>query len=66
MRYECRITAYDILDQVTALARVWDSHESAIGDPESAYDVAISFEGEGISHPRDWLRDVLVALLEEL
>jgi len=66
MRYEARVTAYDMLDQVTVTARVWDFTESQVGDERDYTWITTTVEGVGESDARQWLRDALVALLEEV
>lgn len=66
MRYETRIAAYDVLDQVWVTARLWetDGVDPAVAVP--VVERSVSFAGEGVSDPQVWLRDALVALLESL
>lgn len=66
MRYEARVTAYDMLDQVTVSARVWDFHESQVGDERDYHWFTTTVEGEGEEDPREWLKAALIALLEEM
>lgn len=61
MRYEVRLTAYDMLDKVHVTARVvntevWDSP----GGP--AFEYTLTFPGRGEEDPREWLRQVLRAI----
>jgi hypothetical protein len=66
MRYEARITAYDLFDQVAIGARVWDSHETEGVKGLDLVWVTTTFPGEGQTDPRRWLAEALVALLEQL
>ena len=66
MRYEARVTAYDIMDLVTVQARIWDSHESQVGDERDYVWVTATVPGQGLSEPRQWLRAALDTLLREL
>lgn len=66
MRYEAEIRIYDVLDQIWIRARVWDTEGQ---DPPCAtpiIELSDSIAGEGVDHPRPWLRDALIALLESL
>jgi len=64
MRYEARITAYDMLDQVVIAAVVLE----AAGTPQASTAVVWrhleTMRGTGELDPRQWLRDILVAALE--
>lgn len=66
MRYETEIRAYDVLDQIWIACRVWETSPAAPGRSEVLLSVGISTAGEGISEPREWLRDTLIALIETL
>jgi hypothetical protein len=66
MRYELRLTAYDMLDQVHV--SVWLSTLTEDDPPQhravGAY--AATVAGSGESDPSVWTRDALVAALEAL
>lgn len=66
MRYETRVTAYDMLDQVCVSVTVFQLRE----DDPSANGLVVScsttVQGTGESSPREWARDALVAALEIL
>ena len=66
MRYETRLTAYDMLDQVVVGCVVWDSTESAGGVDGAVLVAGTSFAGQGETDPRTWLKDALVAMIERL
>jgi len=66
MRYEARVTAFDMLDQVHVTLGVWVTGESALSRPEIALSSTITVQGEGESDPTLWARDALIALLETL
>lgn len=66
MRYEARITAYDMLDEVCVVSVLW-SFQGLRRDPEEpVLRTSVQVQGTGESDPRRWLRDALVALAETL
>lgn len=66
MRYEARITAYDMLDQITVAATLWETSKRDDRTPEPLLRTVITVAGEGETDPRIWLRDALCALAETL
>lgn len=66
MRYEARITAYDMMDQVCVGAMVRGDGDDPLRPPVIAFSASVIATGTGELEPRDWLRDALVALLEVL
>lgn len=66
MRYEARITAYDMLDQVCVAAVLFCTDEDPLTRPEVVLRTAISVPGEGETDPAVWIRDALCALAETL
>lgn len=66
MRYEAGITAYDFMDQVRVSVRVWSDEKDSEGKPKTEVQYLAEYQGEGVSDPREWLRDALVAALEAL
>lgn len=66
MRYEAHISAYDVMDQVTIGCTLRCQQSVAEGDPMTVLAIGTDLRGEGISDPREWLRDALIGLLEVL
>jgi len=66
MRYEARLTAFDMLDQVHVTVGVWLTGESALSRPELVLSNTTTVQGEGESDPSQWARDCLIAALESL
>ena len=66
MKFIASMHAYDVLDnvQITVLVREYADYERDQGDLVLAQ--AQVFRGEGVDDAREWLRDVLVELLETL
>jgi hypothetical protein len=60
------VTAYDLLDSVHVVANVRVSPDAASDDPPPALTIVTSVPGEGQTDAREWLRDALIALLEDL
>lgn len=66
MRYELRLSAYDMLEQVNYTLRIGAGAELD-GDPWRWETIrAGHFPGEGEAERDAWVRDVLVAVLESL
>lgn len=66
MRYEMRLTAYDMLDSVVCSLVLLSTEQP---DPirwETVLSTATTIQGTGESDPREWARDALVATLEAL
>lgn len=66
MRYEARITAFDLLDQVHVALVVVDTSRPAEEGARTVLTLVDTLQGEGVSDPREWTRDALVSLLEAL
>lgn len=66
MRYELRMTAYDMLDQVHVGALCYMTPDDP--NEQSAVVLAWSttFPGTGIQGARDWSQEALIATLEAL
>lgn len=66
MRYEARVTAFDMLDQVHVALVVLEAGT----EPQATQQVVLrsmtTVRGEGESDPTAWARDALVAILETL
>jgi len=66
MRYEMRIVAYDVLDQVVVTTSLWA--DSQLDDVR--HDVLLtrhfSLAGVGREDAGEWLTDVLTAVIETL
>lgn len=58
--------AYDVLDSVyiSVLVREYKDYED--GPSELVFSQVQAVQGEGVTDPRNWLQDVLVAVLETL
>ena len=66
MRYEARVTAYDMLDQVCVAVVVWETDPDPLTKPEVVLRIATAVPGEGETDPRTWARDALLAAVETL
>lgn len=66
MRYEARIAAYDVMDQVMTALVVQATGDHPGSRPEVVLTIATTVPGTGESDPTEWARDALVALLEVL
>lgn len=58
--------AYDVLDSVyvSVIMREYPDYEE--GPSELVLSQVQAFPGEGVTDPKNWLQDVLVAVLETL
>lgn len=66
MRYELRLTAYDMLDQVQVFASV-EGTPDAPGQPiERVLVRSVQLQGTGTGEATEWTRKALLALLEAL
>lgn len=66
MWYVATINAYDALDRVV-VAAVVRATAGGVGDPiEDVVQCVATIDGVGEDDPREWLRDALVGLLEDL
>lgn len=66
MRYEMRLTAYDMLDSVVLSLVLCDTTPEAPVHWETVLSTATTIRGAGVTDPREWARDALVGMLEAL
>lgn len=66
MRYEARVSAYDVLDQVWVGLSLSSQEDQVSTHPEIVLHISTQIEGTGESDPREWARDALIGLLEAL
>ena len=66
MRYEARVTVYDMFEQVCVSARIWESSPYIDEQPGEVHEVVGYLRGEGEEDPHAWLQDALVGLIELL
>lgn len=66
MRYEVRITAYDMFDQIHISWRLWETDTTGFHPPELVTTGVDCLAGEGESDPHRWLRNIAIALAESL
>lgn len=66
MRYEMRVHAYDVMDQVQWTVTVYGPALEGSVTTERVLWRGESFDGTGESDPARWAADVLVAALETL
>jgi hypothetical protein len=66
MRYEARVTAYDVLDQVMVSIVLIESSDDPTVSRQVPVRRAVTVQGTGESDPLQWARDALVAILEDL
>lgn len=66
MRYELRMTAFDMLDQVHVALVVMEQSDDGTAIRQAALRSVTTVRGEGESDPSGWARDALVAALETL
>jgi hypothetical protein len=66
MRYEMRVTAYDMLDRVAVALVVLEAADSPQVSTQVVLRATTVAQGEGESDPSAWARDALVQALESL
>lgn len=59
MRYEARLTAYDMLDQIHVALVVTTTPEEGPGAPSTVLAMTATARSRGISGATDWTREVL-------
>lgn len=66
MRYELRLTAYDVMDTVHVQVALYGTDEHTLGPSELLGTSTTSVQGTGESDRWRWATDALVAALESL
>jgi len=66
MRYEARISAYDVMDHVQVTVFVWETNEDPDTPNKPVVKTVTTVPGTGESDPYRWTIDALVAALETL
>lgn len=66
MRYEARVTAYDVMDKVCVALVVLEASDVPQVSTQVVLRTVTTVQGEGEADPSAWARDALVALLESL
>lgn len=66
MRYEARVTAFDMLDQVHIALVVLEAADAPQVSQQVVLRSMTTVRGEGESDPSRWARDALIAILETL
>lgn len=59
------VSTYDCLDRVHVSAQVWE--DPGNGEPKTLVLQAVcDVQGEGVTDPKEWLKDALIGLVETL
>jgi len=66
MRYEARVTAYDVMDRVMVAVVVLEAGDIPQVSQQAVLTSTTTVQGSGESDPREWARDALIAALESL
>jgi len=66
MRYEMRVTAYDMLNVVCVAVVVYESDPDAPVLREPVVKSTTTVQGTGESDPTEWAKSALIAALERL
>lgn len=66
MRYEARVTAFDVLDKVHVAVAIYEADQVPQGSSRLVATRVTAVQGTGESDPFLWTRDALVAALETL
>jgi hypothetical protein len=65
MRFVAHVHLLDLLDQIVIYAEVLSGDDPA-ATLEPVLKLSTSLQGEGVTDPREWLADALVALVERV
>lgn len=66
MRYEARVTAYDVMHQVQVTLVVYSNDGAEEGHYSPVLSITDTIEGQGEGDAREWARDALLAIMERL
>lgn len=66
MRYELRVTAFDVMDKVHVAAALYEASEIPQTSSRLVGTRVTAVQGTGESDPWQWARDALVSMLEDL
>lgn len=66
MWFMASVHAYDVMDRIQVTASVAEAGTEGERAIRPVLTANTSIDGAGVSNPRDWLEDVLVALIEAL
>lgn len=66
MRYDAQVQAYDCLDLVQVVGRVWLTDQRSAQEPVEVIRLAESLRGQGETRADRWLEAALLGLLEAL
>jgi len=66
MRYEARLTAYDVMDQVCVSVVVLETQDYPEFSTQVVLRSVTTVQGEGESDPSEWAKAALIAALETL
>lgn len=66
MRYEARITAYDVMDKVHITLNARDTTATEGNDVDVCLNVTVTVQGRGTDRLDAWCREALVALVAAL
>lgn len=66
MRYEARITAYDVMDKITVALVILEAGEVPQTTQQVVLRSVTTVQGEGESDPSEWAKAALIAALETL
>lgn len=66
MRYELRVTAFDMLDQIHVSTALFSTTDSPELSRAPVLALCSQVPGTGTTDPREWARDALLAALEDL
>jgi hypothetical protein len=66
MRYELRLTAFDMLDEVHVGGSCYMTPDDPSEPRAKVWASSTSVPGEGCTEATDWIREALIAMLEAL
>lgn len=66
MRYETAIAAYDVMDTIHFGLQLWATDPLDTNKRMKVLELQGDLQGRGLDHPEDWLKDLLIAVVEYL
>lgn len=66
MRYELRLTAYDMLDRVNIVCHLEETNGPSDTTSSTALHLICGMRGKGLTEPREWVEEALRTVLHHL
>lgn len=66
MRYEMRLTAYDVLDMIHIVLNLQETHGPSDATSSTALHLITTARGKGLTEPREYINEVLTTVMWHL